>query len=217
MEKKKRFIVSSEILRSLIESHDDGDSLVPISKINKDIFDRNNFKLSKEELLEVEEFLNFSCKRKVIEFRLIPTMFGIDEQGIYTNCRKSYLTFTKDGLDAEISKIELVNKNSDASVYCQSSKIALASSNQTTNTNISKMANMMSEKGFHRVSYDTVIGQIVDNTKQFVVREKWDINDKQGFSWFLGMICKAATMSHKSFADKYDPLFIDSFNNHFYT
>lgn len=104
---------------------------------------------------------------------------------------------------------------SNAFIYCQSSKIALAAANQSTHNIISKISRMLSDSNIQNIAYERMINDFVENTKRFVIGEKWDLNDEQGFSWFLGMICKAATLSHPSLTDKYDQLFVDSFNKHF--
>lgn len=104
-EKVKHLKISLGILEELINSYDedDRDSLVRVNDIIKKVESDFSIKATFEDISENCKRLN-SVSELTLEPMLIPTMYGIDTNGVYVKNRLSYIEFVASEFRKEIHK-----------------------------------------------------------------------------------------------------------------
>lgn len=102
---------------------------------------------------------------------------------------------------------------SEALIYCISAQVAITSQGEALQKRIKLMANDLYSSGDLSFSYDRQIQKIVEKTKKDILDEGWDIADKQGVSWFIGLYAQAYSIADST--KDFKQIFQDAFKKYF--
>lgn len=104
----------------------------------------------------------------------------------------------------------------EADIYCAASKNGLATRKPAYLERLKEIAmSWKKDNTVQNLSEDEFAGGIANLTREQVIASGWDVNDKDGASWFIANYVDVAIMARNDFKNKYDILFKKAFDIYF--